>query len=274
MRLVLSVLGRRVAVALRSDHVPLRDHLVRSYSAFASREADADEVDLEYTVALEETGWIRVHRGDWDLGAAAEAGGLLDLLEQDLVVALQNLRPDLYFLHAAALERNGGMTLIVAASGGGKSTAAWALLHHGFRYASDELAPIDLAAAEVHGFPRALCLKADPPGGAYPLPEGTLRTGRARRVPAECLPAPLAPCPGHLDTIVFLDRHAATASASMRRIGVAEAAARLYPQSLNTLAHPAAGADAAVRIAQEARCFQLLASDLDSICRLVLSTAS
>jgi len=177
-------------------------------------------------------------------------------------------------MHAAALERNGGVTLVVAPSGGGKSTTAWALLHRGFRYASDELAPIDLESGEVHGFPHALCLKTDPPGGAYPLPEGTLYTRRARHIPVEYLPAPLAPCPVRLDTIVFLDRRTAVVAPSIRGIGAAEAAARLYPQSLNPLAHPADGTDAAVRIVRRARCFHLEASDLDSICRLVLSTVS
>jgi hypothetical protein len=222
----------------------------------------------------DEKGGTCVSRNGRDLGTAGEPGELLYLLEQDLVVELQKLRPDLYFVHAAALERDGRVTLVVAESGGGKSTTAWALLHHGFRYASDELAPIDLTSSEVHCFPHALCLKADPPGGAYPLPEGTLLTRRARHVPAECLPAPLAPCPARLDTVVFLDRHAAGGPPSLRTLGAAEAATRLYPQSLNLLAHPADGVDAALKIVRQARCYQLEASDLESICRLVRSTLS
>ena len=49
--------------------------------------------------------------------------------------------------------------LLAGASGNGKSTTAWALLHRGFQYLSDELAPLDLSAMTVHAFPHALCLK-------------------------------------------------------------------------------------------------------------------
>ena len=154
---------------------------------------------------------------------------LLLHFEQDLTVELQKRRSDLYFLHAAALERDGRALLLVAESGGGKSTTAWGLLHHGFRYASDELAPIDLATGRVHGFPHALCLKADPPA-PYPLPAGTLRTSRSRHVPVGLLPAPLADGPLPLDAIVFLRYRPDLDGPAIRPMGTAEAAARSTPR--------------------------------------------
>jgi hypothetical protein len=97
------------------------------------------------------------------------------MLKKELTIDLQKIRRELYFLHAASLSLAGQGLLIVAASGRGKSTTAWALLHHGFDYLSDELAPVDLGSLRVQPYPHALCLKKAPPL-PYSLPERTLRT--------------------------------------------------------------------------------------------------
>jgi hypothetical protein len=97
------------------------------------------------------------------------------MLKKELTIDLQKIRRELYFLHAASLSLAGQGLLIVAASGRGKSTTAWALLHHGFDYLSDELAPVDLGSLRVQFYPHALCLKKAPTL-PYSLPERTLRT--------------------------------------------------------------------------------------------------
>ena len=55
-------------------------------------------------------------------------------------------------------------------------------------------------------------------------------------------------------------------------MGAAEAAARLYVQALNPLAHPADGLDAALQVVRGVRCFGLEAADLDATCALVVRT--
>jgi hypothetical protein len=226
---------------------------------------------LVYTVGRSPAGDILIRRQGEDLLPADSTGTFLFRLEQDLTVELQKRRSDLYFLHAAALEREGRAVLLVAESGGGKSTTSWGLLHHGFRYGSDELAPIDLSSGGVLGFPHALCLKADPPA-PYPLPGGVLRTTRCRHVPVDLLPSALAPAPLPLDAILFVRYHPELDHPAIRPMGAAEATARLYVQALNPLAHPADGIDAALQVARGVRCFGLESADLGATCQLVVRT--
>ena len=242
------------------------------YGAFASSEECSGGVPaLAYSVGRSAAGDFLIRRGAEDLARADSTGMFLFHFEQDLTVELQKRRSDLYFLHAAALERDGRAVLLVAESGAGKSTTTWGLLHHGFRYASDELAPIDLSNGRIHGFPHALCLKADPPA-PYPLPGGVLRTSRSRHVPVELLPCGLAPSLLPLDAIVFLRYRPERDQPAIRAMGAAEATARLYVQALNPLAHPADGIDAALQVVRGLRCFGLESAGLGATCELVVRT--
>lgn len=265
-----SLFGQSVLVACETGEDAALLEAV--YGAFACPDGSAAPGDmLAYTIGRGSAGSFLLRREGEDPVHAANDGMLLFHFEKDLVVELQKRRRDLYFLHAAALERDGRALLLVAESGAGKSTTAWGLLHHGFRYASDELAPIDLATGLVHGFPHALCLKADPPA-PYPLPAGVLRTPRSRHVPTGLLPAPLAPCPLPLDALVFLRYQPDLEAPAIRPMGAAEAAARLYVQALNPLAHPEDGLDAALQVVGGARRFGLEAADLDATCALLVRT--
>ncbi len=231
----------------------------------------AAEPALDYSVERDAEGGFVLRRDPGQTVHAPSDGLFLFHFEKDLTIELQRRRSDLYFLHAAALERDGRGLLLVAESGAGKSTTTWGLLHHGFRYASDELAPIDLARREVHGFPHALCLKTDPPE-PYPLPAGTLRTSRTRHVPVNLMPSPLAPGPFAPETIVFVQYRPELGRPALAPLGRAEAAARLYVQALNALAHPEDGLDAALEIVRGARCFSLEAVALDATCALVVGS--
>jgi hypothetical protein len=100
---------------------------------------------------------------------------LLFLFEKEMTVEIEKLRPDLYFVYAAVLALEHAAVMLVGESGSGKSTTTWASLHHGRRYFSDELGPLNLQTGEVYPHPHALCLKDVPPG-PYPLPKNTLYT--------------------------------------------------------------------------------------------------
>lgn len=195
---------------------------------------------------------------------------LLHELEQHLVVALQRARPELLFLHAAALAFRGRACLLVGASGAGKSTTAWALLQRGWGYLSDELAPLDPTSGLVLPYPHALCLKQAPPGAMGWPPPGLLDLGATLHVPPRTAAATACP----LGAIVFVehDRPPSQPAPSIRAVSVAEASARLYAQSLNLLAHPERGLDVVRHTAQRVPCWHLQASDLHASAALLEDT--
>jgi len=59
---------------------------------------------------------------------------------------------------------------------------------------------------------------------------------------------------------------------SVRRLTAGEAAARLYANALNPLAHAGEGLDGAIRIATASRCFELTTAELASTCALLTAT--
>lgn len=203
--------------------------------------------------------------------SAADAGEFLFLLDKDLTIALQLIRPDLYFVHAASLEFQGKVVLLAGQPGSGKSTTTWALLHEGFRYLSDELSPIDLKTLEVHPFPRALCLKSTPPA-PYSLPAGTIRTPSTLHVPVGELPGGAASHPLPLTTVFFLNYQPQRHQPAVRPVSPVSpgtAAARLFSNTLNALAHSGDGLDGAIQIACGSSCFELDSGDLSATCALI-----
>jgi hypothetical protein len=266
-RLNLHIVGQ--AVEIVCDDPAATNTLRENYEALSCDEAKG--ADLRYRVSAEpSTSRFLLRRHDGSAQPAADLGDLVFQLEKAIIIAIQHCRPDLLFLHAAALERDRAAWLFVGESGAGKSTTAWGLLHHGFSYLSDELAPIDLGTLKVIPYPHALCLKRRPPP-PYRLPAEALDLGRTIHVPARFLPSVsrLDPCP--LRAVFFVSRDARMREPGLHRVSAAEAAARLYVSTLNALAHEACGIDAVLRVASHVSCFVLQAGDLESTCKLIAS---
>ena len=202
---------------------------------------------------------------------ARDDGEFLYMFEKDMTIETQKLRPDLYFVHAAVLELDGHTLALVAPSGCGKSTTAWGLLHHGFTYLSDELAPVHLTAMHVHPFPHALCLKTVPPN-EYPMPKETIFTTRTAHVPTQFLPCQTTMESITLEAIFFVRFVGEISEPVLKAMGKGEAAARLFTNALNPLAHSGEGLDGAIEIASRTRCFELLSSNLMPTCELIKST--
>jgi hypothetical protein len=198
----------------------------------------------------------------------ADSYALLYCVEKTLTIDTQRRRPDLFFLHAAALALDECAVLLVASSGSGKSTTAWAMTHRGFSYLSDELAPIDLATMTVQPYPHALCLKSAPPS-PFELPTSIIVTEHTMHVPTDCI-ASVRRHPTPLRAVFFNQYDATTSVPSIESVGVGEASALIYANGLNQLAHESAGLAAAAKIASACGCYRFTTNDLDRSCALIV----
>jgi hypothetical protein len=202
---------------------------------------------------------------------AADAGEFLWLFEKDMTIALQQLRPDLYFVHAGVLSYRHRAFMLVGPSGSGKSTLTWALVHHDCRYLSDELAGIDPRTLAVLPYPHAICLKQEPPP-AYPLPEQTLRTAYTLHIPAATLAGGVSRDAAPLVAAFFLQGRREASHPTIRPLSHAAATARLLASALNPLAHPAAGLDGAITLSAKVVPFELVSADLPATCARIIQT--
>lgn len=234
----------------------------------------ARAADLDYFVGRERSGaGYYVWRDSLDKHFAQDEAEFLFTFEKDLEIQLQKLRRDLFFVHAAVLEFRERGIIFPASSGSGKSTFAWGMLHNGFRYLSDELAPIDLDSMRVMAYPHALCLKGEPPE-PYQLPREIIRTSRTLHVPVEQFARALGPAAAPLREIFFLKYQPLAAKPEITKISTGTAATRLFANALNPLAHSGSGLDAAIRIASKAECYELVVAALDESCLQVKKVLS
>jgi hypothetical protein len=267
MILSLSVFDCHVTV--QCEDTDTRALLVANYGALQSSLAPAD---LRYVVGRrrdrKDAPTFCLARSGHTPLMAADAGEFLFLFEKDLTVALQHTRPDLYFVHAGVLTFRSRAFLLVGPSGRGKSTLTWALLQHGCRYCSDELAAIDVRTREVWPYPHAICLKQEPPA-AYPLPPQVLRTAHTWHIPVDCLPGGAGRGPAPLLAAFFLQNRDETSPPALQPLGQAAATAHLLANALNPLAHPDAGLDGALRLMAGMVPFALRAAELTATCALV-----
>ena len=238
-----------------------------NFSGMAPGEATQN---LIYDLQRAPDGSTRIVRAGSEFSSrATDMGDLIYKLEADLVVQLQLLRSDLFFLHAATVTLDGNAHLLVGRSGAGKSTTCWGLQHHGFGYLSDELAPIRMSDMMVHAYAHALCMKAQPPA-SYPVPQAGWYTPRGVHIPIS--PGVVDPHP--VRSIFIVEYAAGRTRPEIFAIGRAEAAARLYPNALNALAHAGDGLDAVTRIASAVPAFRVECADLADTCNSILVTAT
>jgi hypothetical protein len=133
---------------------------------------------------------------------------------------------------------------------------------------SDELAPIDIATCSVFPYRHALCLKAVPPEPFADLPPHFV-TERTLHIPVCELNSVNTDDAEPLGALIFLQRSGATRTPRLQGISPAEAATRLYANTLNALAHPNAGLDAVAAIVDRVPAWHLEAGELAETCKLL-----
>ena len=257
--------GGKTTIELRLFDVPARilatdrdsaDALSACYSAFVNpaRRAGETSIELEVVRGALKARWHVTHENSTiDCQHLAE---LIYTVEKTLTIELQRRRSDLFFLHSAAVGAKGQCILVVGESGAGKSTLVWDLCNAGFRYLSDELVPVDPATLRAEAYPRAIGLKRVTEGMPA-LPDSTLHSGSTLHIPIEALAGGIQRTSSSVRAIVFLQNRFGHGGPILSRIPGPEAAARLYANGLNQLAHEHHGLQAAARLAVGAQCFVL-----------------
>ena len=199
------------------------------------------------------------------------ADAMLFHIDKSITIELQYLRPDLLFVHGAALVRNGRVVVLSGPAGTGKSTLTLVALQLGFEYFSDELAPINVHRLSVYPYARALYMKTLPPP-PHALPANTIDYGGRYHVPMT-MPTTATPSgDAPLAALIFLRRDTETFT-GLRSISAASGATRLIANALNLLAHPAAGIEAAAALSQAIDCFELDATDLTAASEAIRALA-
>jgi len=252
-------------------HVECMDRVAEALlnEIYCSFKRPAKNAQITYRISRDKlSGKLWITRDGESPEIARDGSDFIYLFEKNITIETEKLRRDLYFVHAAVLDMDGYAVALIAPSGHGKSTTTWGLLHHEFKYLSDELAPIDLTTMRVHSFPHALCLKAIP-SDAYPLPAKTIYAGRTVHVPTSCFPCETTVETLPLKTVFFLRFIGEGAAPVLKPISKVDATIRLFTNALNPIAHPADGLDAAAEIVSKTQCFELLSADLRATCELV-----
>ena len=254
-------------------HIALHFRSASAFRFFADnfagmRCANAGPADLEYEIRANSAGYLLLRSDDELNTCAANLGELVYALEGDIAVQLQLRRPDLLFLHAAVISNERSTCLVTGPSGAGKSTICWGLLHHGFRYTSDELAPIRLTDMTVHPYAHALCLKRAPPDH-YRLPCDAIRSKRGYHVPATAMPLRLQRTPPAIRHLFFVQYDPNLVTPELTAVDTAEATARLYPNVLNALAHDGDGLTAVADVVSGLTCLNVRSAQLNRTCEML-----
>ena len=265
-KIYLSIFERYILVKVNSEE--LYKMICHVYGAMITQKPEC-EPHLSYLLnKIDNDNMSITNVGDNLHSVTSTISELLFLFEKDMTIELQKIRSDLLFIHSAALSIGGEVILLVAPSGSGKSTTAWAMINSGFKYLSDELAPIDLDSLTITPYPHALCLKAIPP--LFNLPEDTLYTSHTIHVPIKQY------CDfnvSSLKAIFYLEFNAEILEPEIYSISTAEATANLYANSLNILAHNENdnGLNAAVNVASRVENYRLVSNKLDKTCLKIKS---
>ncbi len=255
-----------ITVAVECSSKQICDILAVGFSAFFFVESGAPK--LRYMISGDsDNGFVIVREGVKPFNAE-NTYQLLYYFEKDLTIELEHLRKDLFFVHGAAIVLDGKAILISAPSGSGKSTITWALLHHGFDYLSDELAPIELDSLNIEPFPHALNQKNHPPE-PYPLPAQTYQTDCTLHVPIEALPCHVVHTPTPLAAMFYVKYNRDASAPSVTPLSVSEGCMNLFANGLNQLQHENKGLSTATNIAQRVPSFSVETADLEQSARML-----
>ncbi len=176
---------------------------------------------------------------------------LLDMLRDEVHLRFMKARPDLLWLHAAVVEKNGEALLISGPSGQGKSTLSTRLCERGWRILSDDIAPTSMDADIVFPFPQTPRRRLFPGAMIDPYKIHTLDREQVVIGPHEILRGPVRV--GAIAYVEFvLDR-----PPSLERLTRGSAALELLKNSVNFVDHKEAAVSRAASLGNRIPAFKL-----------------
>ena len=143
---------------------------------------------------------------------------------------------DFVLVHSGVVQaESGDLILLPARSGAGKSSLTAALTIAGYRYYSDEFAPVDPVTRRVHPFPKALTLKV----GSFPLfpqleppVDASARDSEHWHISPAQLGSPRVSVPGRV-ALVVMPRYLPGADTEVRPLSRGQVLHELLEHTLN-----------------------------------------
>lgn len=194
-------------------------------------------------------------RGLRDTDYAAPLRYLFESVHGEVLFHFISSRQDLMWIHAGGVEQAGKALLFAGPSGNGKSTLVTMLCERGWRFLSDDIAPIRMNADEVLPFPQTPRRRIHP--GHLLRPE---EIGLIRRESVVIDAGQIRRSPTAIGGIVFpAFREGATAA--LTRVTPGDAALKLIRDCTNFADHKGAAVSRSVEMARTIPIYGLIYSN-------------
>jgi hypothetical protein len=147
---------------IRFGHVA-QVRLVRSIIGhLATDDLVAPTIVIDINAKMLDDGHLRsdVYRDGIPVGWAPRLSEMAPIVKAALWQSAINAHDFLFYIHAGVVGTGASCVLLPAAAGSGKSSLTAALVYHGFRYFSDEVALIEPTTFHVSPMPLAMCIKS------------------------------------------------------------------------------------------------------------------
>lgn len=146
-------------IELRSNR---RDVLESLEQSFKHMKGSARSAAFAIAEVIESGGRFRVLPVSGAPDERASARDAIRWARQQVIEGMMRARPDILWMHGAAVASDGRAILLPGARGRGKSTLATALCARGWRFLTDDLIALEPATLQVRPFPRVPEVREDP----------------------------------------------------------------------------------------------------------------
>ena len=227
-------------LTVRTDATAISEFLLDEYSAMLVPEPTNAIGRLDFM--SNGTGYSV--RGIRQMDYAAPLPYLFDSIKAEVLLQFISVRQDLMWVHAGCVESAGKALLFAGPSGNGKSTLVTLLCERGWRFLSDDIAPIRMNLDEVLPFPQ-MPRRRIHPGRELAADEMRLLERESVEVELERIQRN----PTSIGGIVFpVFREGA--APQLERVPAGEAALKLIRDCTNFADHKAAAVSRAVAMAR------------------------